>query len=793
MSNITHYFNIYRFFNHKKVVFLRFLILISLILSLAISFNNIPQFKIILLASSLFLVNEVFIQFKVNKVKPSEEAISEENLQDQIFFAPRLIFRDSPDVPTLIKKLMQEKEIKFIIEKIGKDPQLEELSFSKQEILEQAGKLVIDLEGQDITSADLFISFLILSEEKTRFLENQELTKKDAINILSWARQRFDIDNKEKTILTLFGKGAFDSLAEGWSIETLKYTVNLTLKVLSAKYMPKLIGRSEEYSHLISILSKNDLNNILLVGEPGIGKTTLVEYITYEIYMRNVPVRLGRRRVYELLVGKLMAGNQNSDSINEKIDALFSELVHTGSIVFFLQNFENIFGGGGFNLDISGNLYEYLENSSIPIIATTTNSAYKKYLEERTDVKKFFEVIRLKEPNVKETYLVLLTKVEEFEKKYKTNIQYSAIKETISLSSLYLPEKSSPGRDVNLLEEVCAQARNKKQINITKKDIIEKVEEKTSVPIAGPENEEKSLLLNLEEEIHKRIIDQEQAVQGIASALRRLRSGFVKGERPISVFLFLGPTGVGKTETAKALAEVYYKNKNSMLRFDMSEYQTQEQIKRLLGEIPGEEYVPNTLAEQVLNNPFSLILLDEFEKAHPHLLDIFLQVFDEGRLTDNRGRTVSFNNCIIIATSNAGSSLVHDLVSQNLNNDDIKKQLLDHLLKSNIYKPELLNRFDEVMFFKPLSFEDAKQVSRLILLSSLKKLEEKEIFITFSEKVLEKIIKEGYSREFGARNIRRYIENHIEEFIARQILEEKIVKGERRTLSIDDQDQFIVE
>ena len=320
---------------------------------------------------------------------------------------------------------------------------------------------------------------------------------------------------------------------------------------------------------------------------------------------------------------------------------------------------------------------------------------------------------------------------------------------------------------------------------VEEKDVIEKVEEKTHIAVGKPGKEEKKLLLNLEEEIHKRLIDQEQAVNSIAQALRRLRAGLSEDGRPIS-FLFLGPTGVGKTETSKALARLYFGGESSMIRLDMSEYSEGGSLKKLLGPMRGEEESGGELTDKILDNPFSLVLLDEFEKASPDILNLFLQVLDDGRLTDNKGRTVSFADSIIIATSNAASEFIREEVNKGTAIDKkFGQQLLEFLQTKGIFKPELLNRFDGIIVFKPLGENEIEEITKILLKELSDKMLEQDITISFDESLIDKIIKEGFDEQFGARPIRRYIQDNVEDQIAQKILKDEIKRGDKIQLTVN--------
>ncbi|HSA84049.1 MAG TPA: AAA family ATPase, partial [Patescibacteria group bacterium] len=383
--------------------------------------------------------------------------------------------------------------------------------------------------------------------------------------------------------------------------------------------------------------------------------------------------------------------------------------------------------------------------------------------------------------------------VVRIEKEYHIIISYQAIRSAVDLADRFLQDSSLPGSAVSLLETVANTVSLSQESSFDKSGrkialethVVKQVEETTHISIGDPTASEAELLLHLEEKLHERVIDQDDAIHAISEALRRLRSGMKTAERPIS-FLFLGPTGVGKTETAKALAELYYGGEKQMIRLDMSEYTDETGLKRLLGAPPGEGNERGELTEKVHDHPSSLILLDEFEKAHPQIHNLFLQVLDDGRLTDNKGNTVSFRNCIIIATSNAGSEYIREEIAKGRVIDRaFHRNLVDFLQKKAIFRPELLNRFDDVVTFKPLGDKVLIQVIQLLLEQLRKSLAEQDITLVVAEQVIQKIAKEGFDRDFGARPLRRYIEDNLEDMIAQKKLEGKLIRGHTATFSLD--------
>ncbi len=782
-------YQLYVLLNSLPLKVVRLFVLLTSATSLPVYWLSTHDVSVPISIFAIVIVNELFIE-RLEMTKPHKKLHKDSvSGTEEMIFSARKKFDQSNNTFELVNKIIRKREVRFLSDSLGIEiAKLENTNIPKAELIKQAKEAAIWVDGTYLTEVDLFSAYILLSEDKTRYLKLHDLNNDDVINVLYWARRRFTPDKFERSEIRLFGSGVFDSLAYSWNFELKKYASNLTSEVIAKGFPPSVIGREEEYNELLIALSKRRESNAILIGEPGVGKKSIVEYLAYISFLGASPGVIAHKKVFVLHIDKLIAGVNSSGDLEARLSYLLSELAHSDDSILFMPNIEGIFGGGGFNLDISGVLNEYLEGGRIKIIGTTTEDQYSNYIEHKTNSAEMFEKIEVKELNEGRTLLLLTEKVREIEAKYGMKIEYSALKQVVNLSNVYFPDRVSPGRDIDLLETVCSKLEINNARSVNGPEVVSLVQAKTHVALVDPSEQEKELLLSLEKEIHNKVIGQDEAVKAVADSIRRLRSGFSNKERPISVMLFLGPTGVGKTEVAKALSAVYFGDKANMIRLDMSEYQTQDQIKRLLGENSGEDYVGNTLPEQVEKNPFSLILLDEFEKAHPHILDIFLQVFDEGGLTTNRGKKTSFKNTIIIATSNAGSEEIREGNVSNTN--EFKKNLLESLLKKGIFKPELVNRFDEVVIFNSLTIEEVRKIAGILLKETL--LRQENYSISFDEKVLEKIKKESYSPDFGARNIRRYIENEIESYLSKLILEDKINKGESVILSVDEQNNFIV-
>ena len=432
-------------------------------------------------------------------------------------------------------------------------------------------------------------------------------------------------------------------------------------------------------------------------------------------------------------------------------------------------------------IEISGILSSYLSLPNFCCIGITTYEGLHKNLEQRPALLDSFEKIEVKEISEEETLKILEDRALRLEAKYKVFFTFPAIKGIVSLCSKYLPAIPFPEKAIDVIDELAVLASQRKEKIIFLKDVEKVIERKAKIPIGEIEEAEKRKLLKLEEFIHQRIIDQEEAVKEISEALRRARAEITVRRGPIGSFLFLGPTGVGKTETAKALAEIYFGSEEKMIRLDMSEFQNLSDIPRLLGET-GEE---GLLTTPVRERPFSLLLLDEFEKAHPKILNLFLHVFDEGHLTDGMGRKVNFKNTIIIATSNAGAEIIWEKLKETQKLEIVKEELLSYLIQNKIFTPELLNRFDGVIVFKPLTKESLLKIAELLLRKIQKQLKEKDIDFVITESLKEKIVELSFDPKFGAREMQRVIQEKVGNVLARAILLGKIKRGMR--IQIDPQ------
>ncbi len=742
-------------------------------------FPRLPHFFL-----HLFVMIEIFFHFKIGKVHPHVSVNA--NTTDPMLSFTRdalgiYLRHEKPE--DIVKELLRTKQVQFMLAKSVMNAQeVSFISITKEAFLQGVLDVTKKVQGTYVTTMDLFAAYLLLIEPNTKLLFNKHLKPEEFIDILRWARLEFPSEETPKKFRMSFtGSGFGEVLLTGWTPETRNYTTDWTLH---ASKKPYIIGREEAFKKMVEGLSKPDNNNILLVGDIGVGKENLILALIYESFANKLPSGLNNKHVLELMLGPLLAGATDRGLLQERIQAIIDEVSHAGNIILYVPQFENVLGSGSFNLNLAGVLLPHLEKGNLPIIATMTVGSYKSFME-RNPLQEVFEVIKLDEPTKQIASFMLLKKASELEWKYGIMLTYKTITTAVNFADRYLQDTVLPGSAVSVLEDALQKAKTSGKRVLTEEDITGVIEDKTHIAVGMPKAEEKELLLHLEEKIHERVVNQVEAVGVIAEAMRRIRTGMASQGKPIS-FLFLGPTGVGKTETAKALASIYFGGDTHMIRLDMSEYSDTNGLKRLLGAAPGEGEERGELTDRVHDSPFSLILLDEFEKAHPSVHDLFLQVLEDGRLTDNKGRTASFANSIIIATSNAGSEFIREELGKGTVIDKgFEQKLLDTLQGKQLFRPELLNRFDDIVTFKPLGPEEVKKITTLLLRSVTKTLHEQDIVLTFDDKVVEKIASEGFDQQFGARPLRRYIQDNIEDLIAKKKLTDEIKRGSTVLVTTD--------
>jgi len=563
----------------------------------------------------------------------------------------------------------------------------------------------------------------------------------------------------------------------GYTLTLDRYSIDWTEAVKQRRF-GDIIGHQKEIESIERVLDRSEINNILLVGEPGSGRGSIIQALSRRILWGKSISSLNYKRVVELDMASLIAQTEGLEETEKALDKIFQEVVSAGNIILIIDDFHNYISHSAKPgvLDISGIILSYLDLSKFQIIAITGPSGLHKYIEQNPSILALFEQVEVLEISPEETVVILENTVAWLEKRYKKFISYQSIREIVHFCQRYMPVIPFPKKALDLLDEVLVYIKQfTKDYIVLPKHVAKIVSEKTQIPVGKIELKEKKLLLNLENLIHKRIVNQDEAVKEVATALRRARTEVTTKMGPIGTFLFLGPTGVGKTETSKALAQTYFGSESKMIRLDMSEFQHTEDISRLIGS-PGEE---GLLTTKVRERPFSLILLDELEKAHPNILNLFLQVLDEGHLTDGLGRKVDFKNCIIIATSNAGYKIILEALEQGTEWSKVKSKLLEYLFQKGIYRPEFINRFDAMVVFRPLSKKNLLDIAGLLLYNLQENLKKKDIDFVVTEELKEKIVEKSYNPVFGAREMRRVIQDKVENVLAEGLLKEDLKKGDR--------------
>lgn len=543
-----------------------------------------------------------------------------------------------------------------------------------------------------------------------------------------------------------------------------------------------LIGHEPEYDRLVDILSRKNKPNALLVGEPGSGKESLIAHLSFEIIKDKVPNSLFDKRLVALQIGNLISG-ASAEEISNRVNQIIQEIILAGNIILYIPDIHNLSKTSGVQyLSAADILIPVIVSDAFPVVGATYPREFKQIIELQSDFANAFEIIQVNEISEDEAVKLLTYDSIILESQYKIIITFGAIKQAVALAHKYFRTKLLPSSAEDILKEALADATQKGDKILQVNDIIAIAERKTNIPIHRAGEKEARRLLNLEKTIHQNLIDQEEAVKAVSRAFREYRSGLSRKGGPIAVFLFVGPTGVGKTELSKILTKIQFGSENMMLRFDMSEYQDKQSIFRFIGSPDGK--VAGNLTEAVIQKPYCLILLDEFEKAYPDILNLFLQVFDDGRLTDNLGRTIDFTNTVIIATSNAHSEFIKTHIEAHTPfetiTEELKKKLTDY------FKPELLNRFSDIIMFKPLSPNDIKAIAQLQLNDLAKTCSENQgINLVFDEAVVKKIAELGYDPVFGARPLRGVISEKIRSVLAEKILKEEVIKGGTAKLTLD--------
>jgi ATP-dependent Clp protease ATP-binding subunit ClpA len=541
------------------------------------------------------------------------------------------------------------------------------------------------------------------------------------------------------------------------------------------------IGHDNEVESLIANLGKLSNRNALLIGEPGVGKSSLILGLAQRINSGDVPVQLKDKRIIQLDLNGLIAISKKEKNLEELVMKAIRELDKAGNTILYIDEIQELIPRKAeeSNHSIAGMLLPYVMNSKFPIVGTTNYADYKRYFYSNESLRQSFTNIEVKEVSTKDTLTILESKIESLEKNFECFITFPALFASVILAQRYVKERKLPSSAVQTIESACAWAQSNEIKKLTAEHVSKSISIQKNINVAAIDQEESNRLIKLEDNIKSRVIGQDEAISAVAEALRRARTDIRNPDKPIGVFLFVGPTGVGKTHLAKIVGEEFFGIEENIVRVDMSEYQEIESIQKFLGSTSGQEFGQTsiTLLDKVKTNPYTVVLFDEIEKAHSNILDLFLQLFDEGRLTSNHGETVDFTNTIMICTSNIGSrTLVEALEKDHSLWEEAKERVLLEVRQS--LRPELINRFDQIIVFNPHDLSNLAQIATLLLNDLSKRLSKKNISIKWSQQIPMLIANKSNEPGMGARPMKRYIQDKIEGQLAKGIIEQNIQAGE---------------
>ncbi|MFC1663638.1 AAA family ATPase [Patescibacteria group bacterium] len=739
-----------------------------------------------------------FLSFEVAKAVSKSIKFAKSKKLPEIPSSLLLYFllADNPKLNFIFSRVLLDlKEIKKILESHFKDLKPENFNeaYSKdfQDSIVESLKIANEKGNLRIEIGDMIAGLAEHNLLFKKILIDLNLTTKDIENLTWWLEsleEKMEKNKKWWEYENLMKQGTLaKEWTSGYTIALDKYSTDWS-DIAKRKGFPEIIGHKEELEAVERVLARREINNVLVVGEAGVGKKSMILALTQKSFLGQSLPEVNYKRIVELDIPALLSRLTDKEEVEATLDEIFRETASAGNIILIIDDFHNYVGGverPGV-IDISGVLSSYLHLPQFQIVAVTTYAGLHKNIEERPSILALFEKVEVPEISEREVLMILENLTFLLERKYKRFISYPALRQIVFYCQKYIPAIPFPKKAMDLLDEVAVFVSSTKDKVILPEHVARIVSEKTQIPVGQIEVKEKETLLNLENLIHQRIINQEEAVKETSSALRRARAEVTVKKGPMGTFLFLGPTGVGKTETAKAIAEIYFGSEQRMIRLDMSEFQSVSDIPRLIGS-SGEE---GLLTTQVKENPFALILLDEIEKAHPNILNLFLQVLDEGYVTDGLGRKVDFKNSIIIATSNAGYKIILKALKEKTEWSEVKQELLDHLFQEAIFRPEFINRFDGVTVFGPLSKENLLSIAELMLQKLKKNLKEKGIDFEITQPLKEKIVELGYNPTFGAREMKRVIQDKVENVLAPALLSGELKRGDRA--KIDEEFKLII-
>lgn len=721
-------------------------------------------------------------------------------------------------------------------------------------VIDDAGKISDRSKAGFVSTEHLLLAILKKRESKAAVLLKHMGVDYDAFES-ELSDKVFSLANAETDDSQNQGQETTDSHAPSVSGDSPlnKFGYDLTAKARAGKLDP-VIGRDKEIDRIIQSLSRRTKNSPVLIGEPGVGKSAVVEGLAMQIALGQVPDTLRDKIIFSINLSGLLAGTKYRGEFEERFQQAITYVQNQGNIILFIDEIHNIMGAGNSgdgNMDLADMLKPMLARGEIQTIGATTIDEYRRYIEPDSAMERRFQPILVEAPDVQSAILILKGLRDKFEAHHNVIITDEAIKAAVVLSDRYITDKNLPDKAIDLIDEAAAKAnlkmrsmpneysskvqqimnlvserdynrsignyeqvgvlqekinklqdkideiesklnevRSSSMPSIKENDVAEIISENTKIPLTKLTASESEKLLALEDDLKERVIGQDTAVTAVSKAIKRARASIKDPNRPIGSFIFVGPTGVGKTELSKAIANVVFGDDNALIRIDMSEYMDKSSVSKLIGAPPGlvgyEE--AGVLSDKVRRKPYSVVLFDEIEKAHPEIFNLMLQILDEGRLTDNKGKLINFKNTIIILTSNVGANIsankpTFGFAGRESEEDELKDKIFNALKQK--FSPEFLNRLDDIIVFKPLSKEDCSKIADILLDKLKKRLKERDIKLTIAASASDVIINEGYDEIYGARPLRRAIQRRIEDMLSEEIIAGRIENGDSVTIYAD--------
>ena len=706
--------------------------------------------------------------------------------------ARKIVKLTQKNFPEGVKTLTEQPEIEYVLLK----SELADTDF-KQKLL-SAPKPALENLAKD--------SFNITLKQKNRYVEIEQILLalvRSLTNVETFlATYGTTLDTLEKTIGWVVSEKEYFDKIYIWQEDCDMLFVGGIGKGMTGRVTPLLDSASEDFTRMVqkgriekivdreseikkvAELLTGTRENILITGAAGSGKTSIVRGIAYKIIEGTEYKALKNKRIVSLDIGGIISGARSAGEISERLNKIMEEVKSSADIILFIDEIHNLVAGTGDKSAETSTIYSILEPhivaDKVQFIGATSLPNYRKYIEPNGAFARLFNLVQIPEASKEDTVEILKYVCRKFERKFHVLITYPALVKIVELSEKLIHERVLPDKALDILNRTVTQVANgSKYINT--KEIAKEISAMTSIPVEAVTSDEASKLLQIEETMKKMVIGQDHAIVQIGAALKRARVGIRNENKPIASFLFIGTTGVGKTQTAKALAKSYFGNPKAMIRIDMSEYQQPDSISRLLGAPDGS--TKGILTESVRTKPFGLILLDEIEKAHPNILLTFLQVLDDGRLTDSSGTLVDFTNTIIIATSNVGTRSIQQVFERGGTLEEMDVDAMKDVREK--FAPEFLNRFSGIIIFNPLSMDNVRDICLLLLADIKKVAEEKSVKLEFKPELIEELIKRGFSPEWGARPLARVIEETVETDIATRMLKNEIKQGDTISIGLE--------